>query len=47
MLEQIGEYVPMAARLVGQVRDVLRFHHYDYYTEKSCVSWFSQYIRFR
>ena len=40
------KYVPKAARLMDQVREVLRFHHYAYNTEKSYVAWILQYIRF-
>ncbi len=40
------KYVPKAARLMDQVREVLRFHHYAYNTEKSYVSWILQYIHF-
>jgi hypothetical protein len=38
--------VPESARLMDQVREVLRFHHYAYSTEKSYVSWILKYIRF-
>jgi integron integrase len=31
---------------MDQVREVLRFHHYAYNTEKSYVSWILQFIRF-
>ena len=41
-----GMYVPKSLRLMDQVREVLRFHHYAYNTEKSYVSWILQYIRF-
>ena len=41
-----GKYMPKSVRLMGQVREVLRFHHYAYNTEKSYVSWIFQYIRF-
>lgn len=37
---------PKSQRLMDQVREVLRFHHYSYNTEKSYVSWILQYIRF-
>lgn len=37
----------MAACLMWQVRDVLRFYHFAYNTDKSCVSRFLQYIRFQ
>ena len=40
------KYVPKSARLMDQVREVLRFHHYAYNTEKSYVAWILQYIRF-
>lgn len=40
------KFVPKSARLMDQVREVLRFHHYAYNTEKSYVSWILQYIRF-
>ncbi len=39
------KYVPKAVRLMDQVREVLRFHHYAYNTEKSYVSRILQYIR--
>lgn len=32
------KYVPKSARLMDQVREVLRFHHYAYNTEKSYVA---------
>ena len=41
-----GKYVPKSVRLMEQVREVLRFHHYAYNTEKSYVSWILKYIRF-
>ena len=41
-----GKYVSKSARLMDQVREVLRFHHYAYNTEKAYVSWILQYIRF-
>jgi len=40
------KYVPKSVRLMDQVREVLRFHHYAYNTEKSYISWILQYIRF-
>ena len=40
------KFVPTSARLMDQVREVLRFHHYAYNTEKSYISWILQYIRF-
>jgi integrase len=40
------KYIPKSLRLMDQVREVLRFHHYAFNTEKSYVSWILQYIRF-
>ena len=40
------KFVPKSARLMDQDREVLRFHHYAYNTEKSYVSWILQFIRF-
>ena len=40
------KFVPKSARLMDQVREVLRFHHYAYNTEKSYISWMLKYIRF-
>jgi hypothetical protein len=40
------KFVPKSARLMDQVREVLRFHHYTYNTEKSYLSWILQFIRF-
>jgi len=40
------KFVPKSARLMDQVREVLRFHHYAYNTEKSYVSWILKFIRF-
>ena len=46
MKENTRKFVPKSVRLMDQVREVLRFHHYAYTTEKSYVSWILQYIRF-
>lgn len=46
MEDSTRRYVPKSVRLMDQVREVLRFHHYAYSTEKSYVSWILQYIRF-
>lgn len=40
------EYQPKAERLMDQVREVLRFHHYAYKTEQSYTSWILRYVRF-
>ena len=41
-----SDFKPTAVRLMDQVREVLRFHHYAYSTEKSYVDWILRYIRF-
>jgi site-specific recombinase XerD len=46
MNEPTRKFVPKSVRLMDQVREALRFHHYAYNTEKSYVSWILQYIRF-
>ena len=33
------KYQPKAQRLVDQVREVMRFHHYSYRTEETYVAW--------
>lgn len=40
------KFAPKSARLINQVREVFRFHHCAYSTEKSYISWILQYIRF-
>ena len=40
------DFVPKPGRLMDQVREVLRFYHYAYSTEKSYVFWILQFIRF-
>jgi integron integrase len=39
-------FVPKPGRLMDQVREVLRFHHYAYSTEKSYIQWILRFIRF-
>lgn len=39
-------FTPKPGRLMDQVREVLRFHHYSLSTEKSCVQSILRYIRF-
>ena len=34
------------SKLMDQVREVLRFHHYAYRTEQSYCQWILRYIRF-
>jgi len=41
-----SQYRPKATRLMDQVREVLRFHHYAYATERSYTRWILRYIRF-
>lgn len=40
------KFKPTAYRLMDQVKEVLRFHHYAYSTEKAYVDWILKYIRF-
>lgn len=40
------KHAPKSLRLMNQVREVLRFHHYAYNTDKSYVSQVLNYIRF-
>jgi len=40
------DFVPKPGRLMDQVREVLRFYHYAYSTEKTYVFWILEYIRF-
>ena len=46
MNEPTHGFVPKSVRLMDQVREVLRFHHYAHNTEKSYISWILKYIRF-
>lgn len=39
-------FTPKPGRLMDQVRETLRFHHYAYSTEKNYVQWILRYIRF-
>lgn len=39
-------YRPKSTRLLDQVREVLRYHHYSYKTEQAYVSWILRFIRF-
>ena len=39
-------YRPRSARLLDQVREVLRYHHYSHKTEQAYVSWILRFIRF-
>lgn len=39
-------YTPKPGKLLDQVRDVLRYHHYAIRTEEAYVRWIVQYIRF-
>lgn len=40
------KYRPSATRLMDQVREVLRYHHYGYKTEQSYTGWIKRYIKF-
>ena len=39
-------YTPKPGKLLDQVRDVMRYHHYAIRTEETYVRWIVQYIRF-
>ena len=41
-----GEYKPTSKRLLDQVREVMRYHHYAIRAEQAYVSWIAQFIRF-
>ena len=45
-MDNTRKYTPKAVRLIDQVREALRFHHYAYSIEQSYVSWILKYIRF-
>ena len=40
------KYKPQASRLLDQVREVLRYHHYAIRTEEAYLRWIVQYIKF-
>ena len=40
------EYQQESPRLLRQVRDVLRLHHYSIHTERSYVDWIKRYVEF-
>ena len=40
------EFRPQSERLLDQVREVLRYHHYSYRTEESYIRWIVGYIKF-
>jgi len=40
------KFKPKSEKLMDQVREVLRFHHYAYRTEQTYVSWILRYIKF-
>jgi len=39
-------FTPKPGRLMDQVREPLRFHHYACSTEKNYIQWILRYIRF-
>lgn len=39
-------FTPKPGKLMAQVRETLRFHHYAFSTEKTYVQWILRYIRF-
>ena len=40
------KYTPKAEKLVDQIREVMRFHHYAYRTEQTYVDWIVRYVKF-
>ena len=42
----VPKYRSGAVRLMDQVRDVLRYHHYGYKTEQAYTAWIKRYIKF-
>lgn len=40
------KYRPKAEKLLDQVREVMRFHHYAYRTEQTYVEWITRFVRF-
>lgn len=40
------KYVPTSEKLMNQVREVLRYHHYAIRTEQSYVQWILKFIKF-
>ena len=42
----VRRFKPQSTRLMDQVREVLRYNHYSFSTEKSYVAWLLKYIRF-
>ncbi len=46
-MDKQGKFIPNPKlRLMDQVREVLRYHHYAYRTEQTYCKWILQYIRF-
>ena len=41
-----GVYVPHAKKLLDQVREVLRYHHYAIRTEEAYINWIVKYVKF-
>ena len=39
-----GIYVPKSEKLLDQVREVLRYHHYSIRTEEAYINWIVKYI---
>jgi hypothetical protein len=44
--QQREPFKPQAVRLLDQVREVLRYHHYALKTEKAYVGWIKQFVLF-
>ena len=46
MTERTSYYVPKSEKLVDQIKEVMRYHHYSYRTEKTYIKWIVEFIRF-
>ena len=46
MGDQAATPPPPAQRLLEQVRNVMRLHHYSIHTERTYVEWIKRYVRF-
>ena len=40
------QFQPGSVRLMGQIREVLRYYHYSIRTEEACTCWIIAFIRF-
>ena len=38
-------YIPQSARLLDQLREVLRYKHYSWHTKETCLFWVPFFVR--